>query len=156
MSKLQKVSSSATLFLKLIVPIGALSGFSGFSFAYMSSTEEISVSPTSFFLLAGLVLALLCFWYLFWRPIKWVALSEDHVYVSNYFKSFRYSFESIAELKEEHIGPFRRIRLRLHQPGQFGEEVSFFASYYWYAYLQSKPQSLLRLMGLAEPETHSE
>ena len=95
----------------------------------------------------GITLSLGFLWFKLFARLKWLGLSEDFWYVSNYLNSYRYTYDSIAGIEEENFGPFRRIRLFLHHPGQLGQEIEFFASYYWYVFLQHHPDILRQVLG---------
>ncbi|MEM8906416.1 MAG: hypothetical protein AAGD05_01115 [Bacteroidota bacterium] len=128
---MKHVSSSATLFLKIVVPTVWIVFFGIFTLAmWFSRNEPIgTLSPLTFnigltcFFLFGVAL-------LYWALIrlKRVEMDQDFVYVTNYFKTYRYSWDSLEKIEESDYLFFRSVHLFLKQRGQFGKKVTFVAS----------------------------
>jgi hypothetical protein len=91
-----------------------------------------------------LILAL--FYFLF-GSAKWVGMTDTHLYVSNFFKNFKYTYESIASFEETNMLLFTKVTLHFHQPGKFGKSVSFIRSHYWKYFLEKYPQVLELIKG---------
>ena len=146
--KLVVVSSRATLFLRLLLPTLWISvHLALFLFSILGGVAW-SVLALPFLSLLGFM----WLWYVVFRPLRWVGVGEDGLYVSDYFKSVRYGWESFAGLEEEAWGPFRRIRLRLHGGGIWGSELNLLASYNWYYILQQRPTALRAILGGGQAE----
>jgi hypothetical protein len=140
--KIVVVSSRATLFLKLILPtlwFSIMGALLFFSLWYGVSGSGLMLLILGFLGVVGL-------WAALFRQLKWIGLNPENLYVSNYFKNFKYTYDSISGIEEQHLGPFRRITLHFHQPGQFGQKVHFLASYNWYYFLQQHPEILKQLL----------
>ena len=57
--------------------------------------------------------------------LKRVDMDEDFMYVSNYFKTFRYTYPSIEKIKERDFLLFYTIHVHLKEAGEFGEKIVF-------------------------------
>ena len=72
--------------------------------------------------------------------IKWVALAADGFYVSNFFRTAKYSYDSLKSIEETKILLYKRISFVLRDKGSFGEKIFFIAGYQWEYYLQKNPE----------------
>lgn len=152
MSQKQVVSAKTTLFLKLLLPT--------FWVCFMGSITVISVfflsfdgiqppfSPTSAkILIASFFLTALGLMYLLWMRAKWVAVDGQYIYVSNFMRSYRYTYDSIARIEETRVlFFFRRVTLHFHQAGSFGKRVFFWANFYWHHFLHTHPQVVEQIL----------
>ncbi len=124
-----RVSTNLTLFLKFFVPVVWIVFFASFTIAVWVTDEHIGplgfwqfkIGLTIFLFLGALVL-----YFLFMR-LKRVEMSGEHIYISNYIKTYRYPYDSIAEIKEDDFLLFRRIRVFLKEAGKFGRKIVFVA-----------------------------
>lgn len=125
------VSSNLTLFLKLFVPTFWLVFFGAFTIAvWLMGYEYYGRIPgnymrwgaTLFFLLGALFL-----WLTVLR-LKRVEMDGDQVYVTNYFKHFRYAMSNIERISETDLVLFRLVTIRFKKAGYFGKKVHFLAS----------------------------
>ena len=55
-------------------------------------------------------------------------MDQTHVFVTNYFKNFKYPWSNIENIEERDFVLFRTIHLVLKQPGTFGKKITFVAS----------------------------
>ncbi len=86
-------------------------------------------------------------YYLLFARIKWVALDETHMYISNFKESYKYTYDSIAKIEETKVLLFfNKVTVHFHKPGQFGASIVFYASYYWHYYLKQHPHILEALL----------
>jgi len=128
---MQQVSTSLTLFLKIFFPVFWIVFFAAFTFAVWDldrgSFGGIPIGSfrigVSIFLLIGIAL-------LYWSVmrLKRVEMDDKYVYVTNYFKNFKYPWHNISKLEERDFIVFRTIHLRLKEPGEFGKRITFVAS----------------------------
>ncbi|MEZ4907635.1 MAG: hypothetical protein R2771_08385 [Saprospiraceae bacterium] len=96
-----RLSSNWTLFLKIFLPVFWLSFFGGFALASFVSDEIEVPYFTSFsfqwkiilFIVSGIIF----FGFTFFR-LKRVDGDDSHIYISNYFKTYRYEIEAIKEI----------------------------------------------------------
>ncbi|MCP4441532.1 MAG: hypothetical protein GY810_21700 [Aureispira sp.] len=84
--------------------------------------------------------------YLLFIRIKWVAVDTNAFYVSNFFKSFKYTYDSIDRVEESKILFFRRVIIHFHEKSQFGKSVYFLSSYYWHYFLKQHPEVLKQIL----------
>lgn len=87
---------------------------------------------------------LLIFYWLFMRA-KWVGMTTSHLYVSNFLKSYKYTYDSISGFEEVNMLLFTRVVLHFHQPTKFGKSVFFIRSYYWKYFLEKHPEVLAEI-----------
>jgi hypothetical protein len=126
MQKTIRLSSNWTIILKVIIPVIWLSFFGSLLLASIlaSSVEAPQVANQSFrtniaiFILSGLV-----FFFLTLFRIKRVDADGRHLYVSNYFKTVRYTLDSVKEYEMyDHI-LFKAIHIHLNAKGRFGKRI---------------------------------
>lgn len=128
---MQQVSTSLTLFLKIFFPVFWIVFFSAFTFAVWNldlgtfggiRMENFRIGLL-IFLLVGIAL-------LYWSVmrIKRVEMDDKFVYVTNYFKNFKYPWHNISSIEERDFVVFRTIHLKLREPGFFGKKITFVAS----------------------------
>ncbi len=126
-----EVSSRLTPFAKLFFPVFWLTFFGAFAIAVMVTDME-PYTPWSntafragvviFFLVgAGLLLATLA-------RLKWVAFDEHFIYVSNYFKQYRYPWSLVLAIREQDLGIASLVTIRFSQKGYFGDKIFFLAN----------------------------
>jgi len=75
-----------------------------------------------FFLTGGAIL-----WWTMMR-LKRVELDGDFVYVTNYFKNYRYDWDSVEKIVEKDYYFFKTMVIHLKAAGKFGEKMAFVAS----------------------------
>jgi hypothetical protein len=141
--KIQSVSSRWTFLLKLAFPLLWLIFMGGVSLIIILSPLENIQEPFSPLIAKTIVLSfyfsVLVMLYSLFANSKWVGVSESHIYISNYFKSMKYTFESIEKYEEVNMIIFTKVILHFHQPGVFGQKVYFIKSHYWKYFLKKYP-----------------
>jgi hypothetical protein len=147
--KIQTVSSRWTFILKLAFPLFWLIFMGGITLLVCFSPLDNLREPFDPITAKGLVLSfyltvLLVFYWLFMRA-KWVALSETNLYVSNFFRSYKYTYDSLSGFEETNMFIFTRVVLHFHQPTKFGKSIFFVRSYYWKHYLEKHPEVLAQI-----------
>ena len=60
--------------------------------------------------------------------LKRVEIDHDHVYVTNFFKSYRYPFANVRQIVERNFILFHIATIELYQPGSFGRKIHFMES----------------------------
>ena len=144
------VSSPWTLTLKLLLPTFWFSFFGGLTIAmFFKSLDGIGgpFTPNSARLLMVSFLFLSGYgYYLFFSAIKWVAMDKDRFYVSNFLKSFQYTYDSIAKVEEQKVLFWHVVTVHFHAPGQFGQSIFFIRSYFWHYYLKKHPEVLKQIL----------
>ena len=85
--------------------------------------------------------------YLFLLPLKRVDMSDDGIYVSNYFKTYRYQYIDIESIKERDL-LFRKLgTITLKQKGKFGRKIRFLISPVHYSdFIKAHPDLFSHLL----------
>ncbi len=98
---MHRLSSNWTLFLKIFLPVFWISFFGGFVIAaYVTNSIEAPQFTNGKFRLQSVIFVLsglVFFLFTFFR-LKRVDGDEGFIYISNYFRTFRYSVDSIEEI----------------------------------------------------------
>ncbi|MEO0727766.1 MAG: hypothetical protein AAFZ63_24695 [Bacteroidota bacterium] len=128
---MQRLSTNLTLFFKFFIPVFWLVFFGAFLAAILIYGDEIAdgFSSLSFrlgavaFYLSGLVL-----FYFTLFPLKRIEADAEFVYVSNYFKTYRYGWDSVEAVKESSFLFFKLGTVALKEKGLLGQNLRFIAS----------------------------
>ncbi len=147
---MQVVSSQWTLSLKLLLPTFWFCFFGGLSLVLfitpLSGIGEPFSPMSARLIMLSFVLSTAAIYYIVFYPLKWVALDLDKMYVSNFFKSVQYSYDSIDSIHESRMLFWNKVTVNFHRPGVFGDSFVFFGSYYWHYYLKKHPEVLSQLL----------
>ncbi len=136
-----RVSSGWTLLLKIFVPVF----YSVFMLAWMIATlragDEVSpVFTTAFYkigIIAAFILTVLILRLTVWKLYR-MDVSTEHIYITNYFKTFRYSLESVESIKHESILSFNFLKIKLKEKGSLGDSFTvLIESNVWEQWLMS-------------------
>ncbi len=126
-----QLSSSSTLILRLFIPTIWVVFFGSFAVVGWMTSEDF-VGPfqtaqykiiTTLFVLVGIILIRLSFW-----RLHRVDADPDHLYVSNYLKTYKYSLESMEQISIRHYGLFYLGRVDLVAKGKLGRKIWFVPS----------------------------
>lgn len=128
---MQRISTNATIFFKFFIPVFWLVFFGAFLVAVFVYGSEMAsgLASTGFrvgavsFYLSGLVL-----FYFTLFPLKRVEADTDFLYVTNYFKTFRYPWHNIERITDSTFLFFTISRIELKEKGNFGKKMTFMAS----------------------------
>lgn len=150
--KSQLVSASSTLMLKYLLPI-LFSSFFGCFTAFV-----LFVFPASWFqgaplpvwviklLVLGFWLSSMLLFYAICKPLRRVEMDLDYMYVSDYFKTYRYTYESIDRLEERNYLLFKVMQVEFYEAGSMGKQFSFVVGYRFAPLLQKFPEIAQRLI----------
>lgn len=127
MQQLTRVSSSWTLYYKIFLPtvwivfFGALIGVA----LIMQSLDRLRLHPLMIagalvFYLLGIVILRFSL-----LRLQRVELAEDCFYVTNYFKTYKYSYSSIADIDERDLLIMKLTSIRFAEKSAFGKSVHF-------------------------------
>lgn len=127
----KRISSSITLLLKLFVPIFWVVFFGSFAIGLIFFTpENMAIFRTtpfkwgmSIFFITGIV-----FLYFTFFQLKRVEIDPDFIYVTDYFKNYRYPFHNIQSIKEVNLLLFYLCTIRFKEKGSFGRKIHFLES----------------------------
>lgn len=126
-----RVSSNLTMMLRLILPILWTVFFGSFAIAFfIADPADTPVLYNPIFKWGYLLCFFLFLLFLkvtFMRLLR-VEFDEEYVYVSNYFKTYRYSFSDISDIKEDDWLLFKLIRIKLKEKAKFGKTIPFIAA----------------------------
>jgi hypothetical protein len=129
---MHRLSSNATLFLKIFLPVFWTSVLTGVTLVtWFGEESKFGGLPltslrwaTLFTLVMGVTLFLLIFW-----PLKRVESDGEKVYVSNYFRTAFYSWGQDVESYHEFRFLFFKIAIiELNGVGSFGRKMRFVPS----------------------------
>lgn len=125
---MQRVSSNATLFLKIFIPTIWTVFFGAFSIGvWLVEVPYFGPIPALWMKLGltAFVLLGIAFFYFTFLKLKRVELDELYVYASNYFRTYRYPFHNIEKITESDLTLFHIVRIHLKVPGNFGKKLVF-------------------------------
>ena len=126
--KMHRLSSSFTLFLKLFLPIFWVVLFTSLGIATLAISLGIFSSwQYKLGLLIFLVSGYLILYFTVFQ-LKRVDADDQYVYVSNYFKTYRYPYELIKGYRASHFLLFRLVKLYFRQGGILGRSITFLPS----------------------------
>ena len=126
-----RVSTNLTLFYKFFIPVfwlvfmGSITAASLiYSFDYVGNIPALTFRLIMVFIFISGAVSL----YLTLLPLKRVEMGEDFVYVTNYFKSFRYPYHNVESIQVSTFLFLRVASLRLREAGSFGKNILFIPS----------------------------
>lgn len=145
---MERVSTNSTLFFKFFIPIFWIVFFGAFTsaiflydFEYFGNIPKIPFRIGAlFFFLSGVLL----FYFTLMR-LKRVEMDELFIYVTDYFKHFRYPYHNIEKLEESSFLFLQVVTIHLKEPGRFGKKMSFITSKIRYAGFFEKHPNLNEL-----------
>ncbi len=125
---MQRLSSNSTLLLKVFFPTFWSIFFGALALAFLFADYAGPVYLHSFGFKVGVlafyVSGLAAIYFTIWR-LKRVEIDEHFMYVTDYFKTARYPFHNVDEIKSSSF-PFARLgRITLGEPGIFGKRQYF-------------------------------
>ena len=128
---MRRISSSATLGLKIFLPTFWIVLFGTLTLAILLSGIGKSTLFGSWIFKGGAFLFFLtgvALLYFTVMQLKRVELDSENLYVTNYFKSYRYSYENIEKITQNDFGLFRTGQVHLKKAGSFGKRFVFLQS----------------------------
>ena len=144
-----RVSSSTTLFFKIFLPTVWIIFFGAFTLfvvftgpsAGIPQLPGIKIGAIIFYLI-GLVLL----WFTLLK-LKRVELAEDHFFVTNYFRTFRYTYDSLKEIQEIDLLILTVVVFTFTSKGSFGKKISFISRRkVWLEYVEKHPDQFEHLL----------
>lgn len=127
-----RLSSNATLFLKLFIPIFWTTIMLALTLVVWLAPEHyfggVPLTSLRYGLLFLLLMGVGTFWLALW-PLKRVETDGENVYVSNYFRTAHYNWQRDVESINEARFFFLKIcTLELNGVGSFGRKMRFVAA----------------------------
>ena len=128
---MQRLSTNLTLFFKFFIPVFWLVFFGALLAAIFLYGEEMAsgFSGTGFRIGASLFyFSGLALFYFTLFPLKRVEADAEFLYATNYFKTFRYNWDSVAAINDSTFLIFTLGTIILKDKGKFGKKIRFVAS----------------------------
>lgn len=151
---MQRISSNATLFLKIFFPTFWIVFFGVFALAISRLDATHFGSAPAFWVKLGFIaffLAGTALLYLTLMKLKRVELDELYVYASNYFKTYRYPYHNVKKITERDMGLFHLVQIHLRTPGHFGKKITFLLDERMLRdFLEKHPETARLIAGLRE------
>lgn len=128
---MSQLSSSATLLLRLFIPTMWIVFFGAFAVVGWTTSEDF-VGPfqsnmyrivTTLFVIIGVLLIRISFW-----RLHRVDADPEHLFISNYFRTYKYTMTSLDRIGIRHYGLFYLGRIELSQRGRLGKNIWFIPS----------------------------
>ncbi|KAA3624672.1 MAG: hypothetical protein DWQ02_22800 [Bacteroidetes bacterium] len=141
---MERVSTNATLFYRLFLPIFWIVFFGAFTLSvFITNRELYGEIPGNYmrlgsaiFYITGLVVL-----YFTLMRLKRVEMDDQYVFVTNYIKHYRYPWHNIESIQEQNFLFLKLVTLTLKTPGSFGKKVVFAASHQlWAGFWKSNPE----------------
>ena len=147
---MERVSSQFTLLLRIGIPTiwvtTVLSIFILLLWAVQGRAHLFSNPIVWIVLLLVLASGIAFIYFILWKIYR-VDMDETHVYISNYFRTFKYPFSDVESIRESKTFPGRIFIIRLKSKGTFGQEIAFLASQkLWIDFIQNHPDIFLNIL----------
>jgi len=150
---LTRVSSSFTIFLKIFIPTTWIVFFGILTLFILFAGSESGIPNmpglkigTLIFFASGVVLLWLTL-----MKLKRVEMADDHFFVTNYFKTFRYTYDSLTKIQEWDLLILTIVIFTFTSKGSFGKKISFVSrGKVWRNYVDEHPESFSHLIETAE------
>ncbi len=128
---MKHISSSATLFLKLILPTVYVVFFGMFLISlFVTDLQYIGPFSIGVWRLGSLVLLLIGIGLIYGTlfQLKRVELDEQYIYATDYFKTYRYPYHHVEKIVAKPVLFFPVYQIHLQEAGAFGRKISFWAN----------------------------
>ena len=123
-----RLSTNLTLILKLVLPVAWTAFFSSFLLSsFLANPIEVPQFTTNSFRTGVLVFILggMSFFYFTFFRLKRMDADNEHIYISNYFKTYRYTFDSIDSfVLYDHL-LLKAVHINLKEKGELGKRIIF-------------------------------
>lgn len=143
---MDRVSSSLTIVLRIVIPtvwlVTVISLVVLLSWAVIGRAQIFSnpIIWLALLLIIGSGVAFIYF--ILWRLYR-VDMDHKYVYVSNYFRTYKYSLKDIESIVGISLFPDRIFRIRLKSKGSFGKNIYFLASQkLWQDFIDEHPEQI--------------
>lgn len=125
---MEQISSGYTLFLKIVFPTFwfVFFGLFGLGAIFLNDGRN-SLLASSYFQIGYFVVFLLfgAMIYLTAIQLKRVDMNKSNVYISNYFKTYRYDYEGIDSINLQKYVLFTLGTITLKDKGKLGSKIRF-------------------------------
>ncbi|HMQ06301.1 MAG TPA: hypothetical protein PKC30_03320 [Saprospiraceae bacterium] len=128
---MQRVSSNFTIFLKIFIPTAWITFFGLFTIAiWISEDANLPLGGGEGFrwIFTGCFIFLLACMYFSIMQLKRVEFAKDGIYVTNYFKTYRYAYHDVVNIYENNLAIATLAIIQLRNKGKFGRRIPFIIS----------------------------
>lgn len=125
---MKRISSNATLFVKLFIPIFWAVFFGLFTIVIFSlNSSYYGTIPGGIFRMGtlGFYLIGIAIMYFTLFQLKRVEISARELYTTDYFKHYKYPILDVERISSTDFGLFRIGKVTLKAPGSFGKSFRF-------------------------------
>lgn len=141
---MQRVSSQLTIVLRIALPTIWFTAVASIFVLLVWAVRGKAGLFANPFLWIGLLLILgsgfFIMKFILWRFYR-VDMDDRFVYVSDYFKTFKYPFQAVESIRDSKTLPGRVFCIHLKSKGTFGQKIYFLAAQVlWQDYLSEHPQ----------------
>lgn len=141
---MQRVSSQLTIFLRIALPTIWLTTILSIVILLSWAVRGKAGLFGNPFIWIGLLL-ILGTGFAFVKMVLWrfyrVDMDSRFVYVSNYFKTYKYPFSEIESISDSKTLPGRVFLITLKAKGSFGKKIYFLAAQMlWQEFLKENPE----------------
>lgn len=130
MKEMNRLSSNATLFWKFFIPVFYTSFFGLFLLATLVFENDISAFESNV-VKVTMVTVYFLFIFLMYKTLfnlKRVEEMGDHLYVSDYFNSYKYLKSEIGQVKSRNLGLFNVITITMKAKTSLGKKIRYIGS----------------------------
>lgn len=128
---MRRLSSNLTIILRMFIPLVYIVFFGcviAGSFLITVNDSPFLANPVIRFGMLGTYILFITLAYFTFMKLKRVDANDEHIIVSNYFKTFRYTWDSIKKMTTINLILFDIIYIHYHEKTAFGKRVFFLAS----------------------------
>ena len=141
-----RLSSNLTLFFKVFIPTFWIIFFGSLSIAIVVA-DGMSIFPVDEGTQKGIVLGffLLFFILIFFTviPLKRIEIDTENLFVTNYFKSFKYPISDIENVSIKNWGIFKTLHFHFKGKTSFGKRIFCLMKYTTFKQFLSNNPGLL-------------
>jgi len=143
---MDRVSSSLTIVLRIVLPTMWLAAMLSLivllSYAVSGRAQIFSHAIVWIILLILIGISVAFIYFFLWRFYR-IDMDRRFIYISDYFKTYKYPFHDIDSIKGVSLLPDRIFRITLKSKGSFGKSIYFLASQkLWKDFVKEHPEQL--------------
>jgi hypothetical protein len=153
---MQRVSSQLTIMLRIFVPTVWVTFVLSLAIILLWSIRGkagLLANPIIWIALLLILGTGIVFIYFFLWKLYRVDMDDRFVYISNYFRTYKYPYNDIAAIRDANIGKNRIFVIELKSKGSFGRKIHFLASQVlWQDFIKTHPVQLAPLLAASPSE----
>lgn len=147
------VTSAATIFWKFFFPTFWIVFFSTLTLGLIFAEVKPTTIPKSAFtglMCVTLGLGIFLF-YLTIIRLKKVEMDPEFIYVTNYFKWFKYPYHNIERISQRDLVLLKVVTIKFKEKGHFGKKIFFLANHRELnEFLKENPEVTEKLFDVSE------